>query len=100
MDAVIGLGAGVGVAPTCEAPGLSRATLYRHVEDEGQVAEPRPRPASPRALSEAETEKILSLSPQTSRAGSPSENPLCFCILRSSGARTRTEDLRIMIPTL
>lgn len=59
MSAVIERSAGVGVAPTCKALGLSRATLYRWLEGDIQVEEHRPRPVSPRALSEAEAEKVL-----------------------------------------
>lgn len=59
MDAVIATAASVGVAPTCAAVGLSRATLYRHRMPQGPSPEPKPRAAAARALSVLETEKVL-----------------------------------------
>ena len=45
----------LGIAPTCEALGVSRATFYR----QQQPKEPRPRPSSHRALSQEERKTVL-----------------------------------------
>jgi putative transposase len=47
----------VGVAPACEALGLPRATYYRQ-KTLPVAAETRPRPRSPRALSESERQQV------------------------------------------
>jgi putative transposase len=48
-------GPGLGIAPTCDALGVSRATFYRR----RQPREVEPRPASHRALSAAERQSVL-----------------------------------------
>lgn len=48
----------LGVAPTCEALGLPRATFYRCLDPS---LAPPPRPSPPRACSEAEQQHILSV---------------------------------------
>jgi putative transposase len=55
MQTVQEVGPRLGVAPTCEALGLSRATYYR-----GQIPRPEPQPRTiPRALSAAERGAVL-----------------------------------------
>lgn len=49
----------VGVAPLCEALGLSRATVYRTWHGERFPAEPKPRPKPARALDEDERRAVL-----------------------------------------
>ena len=55
--AVQPLAAQVGVAPACQALGVSRATFYRRQRSTPGHQQPRPTPA--RALCEAEREQIL-----------------------------------------
>ena len=57
MIAVQPLAAQVGVAPACQALGVSRATFYRRQRSTPGHQQPRPTPA--RALCEAEREQIL-----------------------------------------
>ena len=57
MIAVQPLAAQVGVAPACQALGVSRATFYRRQRSTPGHRQPRPTPA--RALCEAEREQIL-----------------------------------------
>ena len=57
MIAVQPLAARVGVAPACQALGVSRATFYRRQRSTPGHQQPRPTPA--RALCEAEREQIL-----------------------------------------
>ena len=57
MIAVQPLAAQVGVAPACQALGVSRASFYRHQRSTPGHRQPRPTPA--RALCEAEREQIL-----------------------------------------
>ena len=57
MIAVQPLAAQVGVAPACQALGVSRATFYRRQRSTPGRQQPRPTPA--RALCEAEREQIL-----------------------------------------
>ena len=52
-----GLASTVGVAPACEALGVSRATFYRRQRPVSEHQQPRPTPA--RALCEAEREHVL-----------------------------------------
>lgn len=59
MEAVIAAASSVGVAPTCAAVGLSRATLYRHLVPPAQAVNPKPRRTASRALSVMETAKVL-----------------------------------------
>ena len=47
----------VGVAPACQALGVSRATFYRHQRPTPGHQQPRPTPA--RALCESEREHVL-----------------------------------------
>jgi putative transposase len=56
MQLVHDLGSLHGVAPTCMALGVSRATYYR---SRSPRAERAPRPKAPRALSEAERQTVL-----------------------------------------
>lgn len=56
MQQVTELGATLGVAPTCKALGLPRATYYRHQKPKGAVLR---RPTPVRALCEAEREAVL-----------------------------------------
>ena len=57
MIAVQPLAAQVGVAPACQALGVSRASFYRRQRSTPGHQQPRPTPA--RALCEAEREQIL-----------------------------------------
>ena len=47
----------VGVAPACQALGVSRATFYRRQSPVSEHRQPRPTPA--RALDESERERVL-----------------------------------------
>jgi putative transposase len=58
MATVTDLGAHLGIAPTCSALGLPRATYYRHRRPRSA---PQPRPAPPRALSREEQAAILAV---------------------------------------
>ena len=58
MKAVEELTASVGTAVACEAIGVPRATVYRHRLPKTSAA-PRPRAASPRALSGEERKRVL-----------------------------------------
>ena len=57
MQKVEELGSRLGVAPTCAALGIPRATYYRRQQPKQEPE--RPRPASVRALSEAERQGVL-----------------------------------------
>jgi putative transposase len=60
MDAALAeLETAVGTAPGCRALGLSRATVYRRRDAKPRLRVVRPRPASHRALSEAERNEVL-----------------------------------------
>lgn len=61
MDAVLRTAASAGVAPTCEALGVPRASLYRHVGVKGQPPEPKPRLVPARAMSAQETAHVLAV---------------------------------------
>ena len=56
MQTVTELGPQLGVAPTCVALGVARATYYRGLEPQ---PEPRPRPTPARALVPAERRAVL-----------------------------------------
>jgi putative transposase len=58
MATVTELGAHLGIAPTCAALGLPRATYYRRRRPRSV---PQPRPASPRALSPTEQAAVLAV---------------------------------------
>jgi putative transposase len=58
MATVTELGAHLGIAPTCAALGLPRATYYRRRRPRPV---PQPRPASPRALSPTEQAAVLAV---------------------------------------
>ena len=58
MATVTQIGQRLGIAPTCAALGLPRATYYR-CQRPSRVAPPSPRPPSPRALGEAERTAVL-----------------------------------------
>jgi putative transposase len=47
-----------GVAPTCAALGVARATYYRRQRPKPEA---KPRPTSPRALSPVEREQVLAV---------------------------------------
>lgn len=49
----------LGVAPLCEALGVSRATVYRTWHRERFPVEPKPRPKAARALDEDERQEVL-----------------------------------------
>lgn len=49
----------IGVKPACDAIGMSRATLYRHLKPKQEL--PKPRPAPPRSLSPQERRRVLEL---------------------------------------
>ena len=55
LEAVKQSGPSLGIAPTCEALGVSRATFYRQLEPK----ETKPRPAPARALSSPERLTVL-----------------------------------------
>jgi len=61
MEAALKAAKDTGVAPTCGALGLSRATLYRYQGSLGELSAPKVRGASFRALSEAERENVLAI---------------------------------------
>ncbi len=58
MKAVEELSPAVGTAAACTAIGVPRATVYRHRLPKTSAA-PKPRPASPRALSGDERKRVL-----------------------------------------
>ncbi len=56
MQTVAEIGPRLGVAPTCAALDVARASFYRHQQPRG---ERRPRPAPPRALAPADRQRVL-----------------------------------------
>src|SRR5439155_584998 len=58
MEAVTEMAPRLGVAPTCAALGLPRATYYRSQKPR---PEPKPRPAPARALPREEREQVLAV---------------------------------------
>jgi putative transposase len=54
-------GARLGIAPTCAALGLARATFYRHRRPGAEPTAPRVRPAPRQALAPPEREAVLAL---------------------------------------
>jgi putative transposase len=61
MEVVLATAVDTGVAPACDALGLSRATLYRYQGFLGQPSTLKPRGTSFRALSELERDTILGI---------------------------------------
>lgn len=59
MDAVKEHGPTLGVAPLCDALGVSRATAYRTWHGERYPVEPKPRPKPARALDDDERQAVL-----------------------------------------
>ena len=58
MKAFEDLSPAVGTSAACTAIGVPRATVYRHRLPKTSAA-PKPRPASPRALSDEERKRVL-----------------------------------------
>lgn len=58
MEAALEAAPAIGLAPACRALGVSRATAYRHLSP-AAPCERRPRPASPRALSQEERDLVV-----------------------------------------